>query len=149
MNAGSAISFHFLYRQFKLTNRKFLKSFIGELLQCEGKSVDHISYIFCDDAYLLEINREYLKHHTYTDIITFSLASPKEPLVADIYISIPRVRENAESLKLSFNSELHRVLFHGALHLSGYKDKTAHEERVMRSKEDFYLRQYFVSRETL
>ena len=120
-----------------------------DLFYKEGKAVDHISYIFCDDAYLLEINQSYLQHDTFTDIITFDLSENKNKLISEIYISAERVRENAISFTTTFEKELLRVLFHGALHLCGYKDKTKSEQQKMRQMEDHYLQQYFVSRETL
>ena len=91
---------------------------------------------------ILEINRQFLKHDFYTDIITFDLSEGSSTM-AEIYISIDRVKENASKMGVSFKSELHRVLFHGVLHLCGYKDKSARDIKIMREKEDFYLFQYF------
>ena len=90
----------------------------------------------------MEINRQFLKHDYYTDIITFDL-SDTNAIHAEVYISIERVKENATTLKASFKSELHRVIFHGALHLCGYKDKSDTEKKKMRQKEDVYLSCYF------
>jgi rRNA maturation RNase YbeY len=125
-----------------------LKSFLLSLIQKEGKEVDHINIIFCDDTYLININKEYLKHDTYTDIITFELSLNNAPILSDIYISIERVKENARSYDSSFTKELHRVIFHGCLHLCGYKDKKNEEELKMREKENLYLNQYLVPRGT-
>lgn len=108
----------------------------------EKKYLASLNYIFCTDKRLLEINRQYLKHDFYTDIITFPLSAPKMPVEAEIYISIDRVRENAKTLDVSFKTELHRVIFHGALHLCGYGDKTKGEKEKMRGKEDKYLQKY-------
>jgi rRNA maturation RNase YbeY len=107
-----------------------------------------IHYIFCDDAYLLHLNQAHLKHNTYTDIITFPLSSKGEPVVAEIYISIDRVKENASKFQVPFLHELYRVIFHGALHLCGYKDKGKDEVELMRKKEDHYLQSYLVPRGT-
>jgi probable rRNA maturation factor len=143
------IKFHFLSGRFHFDNRTELKAFLLRQLKKEGRSVEAINYIFCDDKYLLEMNRQYLKHDSYTDIITFELSSKGQPLVSDIYISTERVQENARLYKSSFKVELHRVIFHGALHLAGYKDKNKEQARVMREKEELYLKKYLVPRGTL
>jgi len=142
------IKFHYLAGPISLSERTKLKSFLLKQLKKEGKAVDAINYIFCDDAYLLSINQQYLKHDTYTDIITFELSPKSQPLLADIYISVERVKENAKHFKSSFKAELLRVIFHGSLHLSGYKDKTVKDAQVMKSKEDEYLKLYGVPRGT-
>jgi probable rRNA maturation factor len=149
MSVPSNIFFHFLTKEFSLKNRTSLKSFISLLLEKEGRKVGTINYIFCTDDYLLELNKSYLKHFTLTDIITFELSAPNEPVLSDIYISINRVKENAKTFQIPFKKELHRVIFHGALHLSGYKDKKTSEKKLMREKENFYLDSYFVSRDTV
>lgn len=141
------IQFHYLERTFYLPSRTALKAFILYLFKKEGLKVEAINYIFCSDQYLLKINKDFLDHNTYTDIITFQYTPPKRPAQSDIYISIDRVRENARLYHTSFLQELYRVIFHGALHLCGYKDKADRDVKLMRSKEDFYLKQY-VSRET-
>jgi rRNA maturation RNase YbeY len=102
-----------------------------------------VDFIFCSDEYLLKINREYLKHDDFTDIITFDLSEREGRLVSEIYISVERVRENAAHFGVGFEKELHRVMFHGLLHLCGYKDKSVEEVKVMRGKEEEYLQQYF------
>ena len=149
MKPSNTISFHFLYDRFSFRDRKKVKRFLLDLFKKEGKVIAHISYIFCDDAYLLEINQSYLQHDTFTDIITFDLSEEKNQLISDIYISIERVKENSKAFTTSFESELLRVIFHGALHLCGYKDKTKADQMKMRQMEDYYLQQFFVSRETL
>ena len=141
MNA-TAIQFHYQSDRFHFPERNRMKEFLLRLLKKEGKKVEHINYIFCTDAYLLELNRQYLKHDTYTDIITFELSEANQPLLADIYISIDRIRQNAQKFETSFSRELQRVIFHGALHLCGYKDKTASDAQLMRKKEDQYLGLY-------
>ena len=142
------IRFHFLTEQFYFPDRTQLKTFISALLKKEGKKVEAINYIFCDDEYLLTLNQDYLRHNTLTDIITFQLSDPGQPITADIYISVERVRENAQEFGSPFLRELLRVMFHGALHLSGYKDKTKDESARMRKMEDHYLKLYKVSRGT-
>lgn len=140
------IKFHFLIH-FSLKDRKRLRIFLQELFKKEGKRVEIINYVFCTDRYLLELNKKHLKHDTLTDIITFELSQNRLPLVADIYISIERIRENAKLYNTSFYMELHRVVFHGALHLCGYSDKTSAQIIKMRSMEESCLSRYFVSRE--
>lgn len=102
-----------------------------------GYNPSAISTIFCNDAYLLEINQKYLDHDTFTDIITFQYTD--KPISGDLFISIERVKENADNLGLPFDNELHRVIIHGVLHLCGYQDKTEDQAQLMRQKEDFYL----------
>jgi rRNA maturation RNase YbeY len=109
----------------------------------EKKKLGNIQYIFCSDDYLLEMNREHLQHDYYTDIITFGLSGPGEPIEAEVYVSVDRVRDNAHQFGTTVREELHRVIFHGALHLCGYKDKTQKDQGVMRKMEDKYLGLYF------
>lgn len=142
------IKFHYQEPAPQLKNKRALKKFLFDLLKTEGKKVDTINYIFCNDAFLLDINQQYLHHDTYTDIITFELNEPGRPLLSDIYISIERVKENASTLSVSITTELLRVVFHGVLHLAGYKDKSQNDIKLMRSKEELYLSQFSVSRET-
>ncbi|WP_010228204.1 rRNA maturation RNase YbeY [Gillisia marina] len=118
-------------------------SWIENVIVSEGKSLEEISYIFCDDEYLLKINIEYLDHDTYTDIITFDYSVGKI-LQGDIYISTERVRENSETFGVNFDEELRRVLIHGVLHLSGYKDKSVEEAARMRSKEEEKMKLFHV-----
>lgn len=127
-----------------LTNRKKLKYFLIALLHREGsKELKNLSYIFCCDNYLLDINQKFLHHDYYTDIITFDLSSDLKSLTGEIYISIDRVKDNAKSLGTSFHQEFHRVIFHGALHLCGFKDKTKQQKLIMRKKEEENLKIYF------
>ena len=99
--------------------------------------------MFCSDEYLLRINRDYLQHDYYTDIITFDLSEPGGPVQGEIYISVDRVRDNAKELAVSIQKELHRVIFHGVLHLCGYTDKTKQDQARMRALEEKYLDLYF------
>ncbi|MFN4314188.1 MAG: rRNA maturation RNase YbeY [Chitinophagaceae bacterium] len=125
-----------------LRNRGKLKAFIERIFKLEGRALESLNYIFCSDEDLLQINRDYLRHDYYTDIISFELSASGEPVVGEIYISVDRVRENAKNHNNSFYAELHRVIFHGALHLCGYKDKTSKHIKEMRAREDYYLQKY-------
>jgi rRNA maturation RNase YbeY len=140
--ASSSVHFHFLKGSNSLSDRTRLKSFIVSLFKKEKKRLEEINFIFCSDDYLLEINRQHLQHDYYTDIITFGLSGPGQPIQAEVYISIDRVRDNARQFNTSIKEELHRVIFHGALHLCGYKDKRANDQELMRKMEDKYLRLY-------
>ena len=128
-----------------LPNRTELKSFIRNIFKREGRKMEGLLYIFCNDRYLLDINRRYLNHEDFTDIISFDLSSDPTIIHGEIYISVERVRENATKLGVSFKEELHRVVFHGALHLCGYKDKLKSDQLIMREMEDRYLGLYFKS----
>ena len=109
--------------------------------------VDNINFIFCSDKYLLNINREYLKHNTYTDIITFNYADEEDAIEAELYISVTRVADNAQILGVSFEQELRRVIIHGVLHLCGYEDNTKDLKHEMQVAENKYIN-LIVSRET-
>lgn len=116
-----------------------VKAFVEEVFRLEGKGLKELNYIFCSDAFLLEINKSFLQHDYYTDIITFDL-SEGGGTVGEVYISIDRVKDNSASHATSYTEELLRVIFHGALHLIGYKDKKKSEITIMRQKEEYYLR---------
>ncbi|QHS61674.1 rRNA maturation RNase YbeY [Chitinophaga agri] len=126
-----------------LKNRTKLKAFIKELFTREGQGLKNLQYVFCSDEYLLEINQEFLQHDTLTDIVTFELGEDPNITEGEIYISIDRVRDNAEKFKVTEEQELHRVIFHGALHLCGYKDKTKEQSANMRAKENEAIEMYF------
>lgn len=112
----------------------------------EGFKLNELTYIFCSDNYLLNINRQYLDHDTYTDIITFDNSEGNNIVTSDIFISIERIRENAVNFNVPEITELHRVIIHGVLHLLGYKDKTPADKQKMTEKEDYYLsRRTFIS----
>ncbi|MDQ6815558.1 MAG: rRNA maturation RNase YbeY [Bacteroidota bacterium] len=132
----------FSYADVKLVSikrKKLLRQFTSEIFELEGKELQEINYIFCSDDYLLEINRSFLKHDFFTDIVTFDL-SENSATIGEVYISVDRVKDNSIIHGVSFNSELCRVVFHGALHLIGYKDKKKSEITTMRQKEERYLR---------
>lgn len=117
---------------------KQISSWIDSVIRLEGFETGEITYTFCDDEFLHKINVDYLQHDTLTDIITFDYVSGKQ-IHADIFISVERVKSNAEEFGVSFDNELLRVLIHGILHLVGYGDKTQDEIVVMRQKEEFYM----------
>jgi rRNA maturation RNase YbeY len=138
---SATVKFFFQDTSIRLDRRKALKTFISTVFKKEGKQLDSLNIIFCTDPILLQINREFLDHDFYTDIITFDL-SDSGAIRAEIYISADRVRENAQTLSVSIEQELHRVIFHGILHLCGFKDKSSADKALMRKKENHYLRQY-------
>ena len=118
-----------------LKNRTILKNWIKYTIEKNNKQIGEISYIFCSDEQLLEINKEFLSHDYYTDIITFDY-SESDIISGDLFISIDRIKDNAKTLGLSYQEELHRVIIHGILHLLGFKDKTDEESQNMRLLEN-------------
>lgn len=122
-----------------LKKKHLVKEQVEQIFSSERKGLRVLNYIFCSDDYLLEINKAFLKHDFLTDIITFDLSESSET-VGEIYISIDRVKENSSTNSTLFHHELLRVIFHGALHLCGYKDKRKSEITLMREKEEYYLR---------
>ena len=114
------------------------ENWLKELIISEDKKPGEINYIFCDDDHLLQVNKDFLNHDYYTDVITFDYVKGKT-ISADIFVSLPRILDNSSTLSNTFNSELLRVLAHGVLHLCGYKDKKDEEISEMRQKEDYYL----------
>ena len=124
---------------FKLKDKNKVKAWVKTTIKSEGYQLQELNYIFCSDAYLLQINRQYLHHDTFTDIITFDNSEKEKVVTGDIFISIDRIRENAAKFDTGLANELHRVIIHGALHLLGYTDKTSDAKKLMTSKEDHYL----------
>ena len=122
---------------FQLPNEQPLSIWIEKTIGQEKKLLGAVSYIFCSDDYLHQMNVEYLNHDTLTDVITFPYNN--DPIEGDIFISIDRVKDNAHDLNIPFENELHRVMIHGILHLCGYRDETDEEETEIRQKEDKYL----------
>ena len=125
--------------RFDLKNKNKVKAWVKSTIAAEGYKLQELNYIFCSDAYLLQINQQYLDHDTYTDIITFDNSEKEKVIEGDIFISIERIRENAAKFSTGETHELHRVIIHGALHLLGYKDKTPKDKMLMTEKEDTYL----------
>ena len=124
--------------EFNLTDSVKIENWINECIELEGKEAGEITYIFCSDPYILEINKEHLQHDYFTDIITFDYCFD-DIINGDMFISIDTVRDNAVRFNQSFEQELYRVVIHGILHLIGYNDSNDEEQRIMSLKEDFYL----------
>jgi rRNA maturation RNase YbeY len=138
------VQFFFLQPVSVLKQRIMLKSFLQKTAIKEGRPIHSLNIIFCSDEYLLSINKQFLNHDYYTDIITFDLSeSKKGPVTAELYISYDRVKDNARQMKTTTTKELHRVVFHGLLHLLGYKDKTTKDQMEMRKMEDKLIAKYF------
>lgn len=132
------INFVSLIPGFTLKNKSAIKKWIVSAIKKEKQKPGELAIVFCSDNYLLETNRKYLNHNYLTDIITFQ-NNESQSVSGDLLISIDRVKENAEKLKLKFSDELHRVIIHGVLHLCGYKDKSPAHKKQMTKKEDYYL----------
>ena len=124
---------------FKLDSEEHISKWIVNAIFSEGFKLEAINYVFCDDEYLHKLNVEFLNHDTLTDIISFDYSVGKI-LQGDIFISIERVADNAKDFNVSFEDELHRVIIHGILHYCGYKDKSEADAKLMRDKENFYLK---------
>ena len=130
------VHFHKEDIRFRLPSAGKLPAWIRSVIRGYGKKAGDITYIFCSDPYLREMNIRYLSHSTYTDILTFDTSTAKGITSGDIFISVDRVRSNAETYSTTFRDELHRVMIHGVLHLLGFDDKTDAARRRMRKKED-------------
>jgi rRNA maturation RNase YbeY len=124
---------------FQIPHPRKTSTWIKSAIAKEKRTLGELNFIFCADEHLREINIQYLKHHTFTDIVTFDTSEEKGLISGDIFISIDRVGENAQKFKTTFDHELHRVLIHGVLHLIGYSDKGTEKKATMRKKEDAYL----------
>lgn len=124
---------------FELTHKETIQSWITHTITNENYSISELNYIFCSDEYLHKINIDYLDHDYYTDIITFDNSDEEGTVEGDIFVSIERVRDNAQDQGIPFELELRRVIIHGVLHLVGYNDKTTSEQQAMREKENAYL----------
>lgn len=132
-----AIYFHAEDVKFELRNKLKIKKWIKECIENHKFKLGHINFVFCSDEYLLEMNKTYLNHDYYTDIITFNTGEEESKTIdSDIFISLDRVKENAKTLKIEELEELNRVLIHGILHLLGWKDSTEEEKQIMRLEED-------------
>ncbi len=139
----NTIFFNKADKSIALGNRIVLKAFLVKQMKKEGIKIECLQYVFCSDKYLLDINKQFLNHDYYTDIISFDLSEIPGQLIGDIYISADRVKENAKTHKTTQGNELLRVIFHGALHFCGYKDKKPADAKLMRSMEEKWLRAYF------
>jgi rRNA maturation RNase YbeY len=140
----SQIKFFYQTPLHNFKNRTALKTFLSSSALTYNRPIASLNIIFCSDEYLLSINQGHLQHDYYTDIITFDLSpSVTDPIEGELYISVDRVKENAILHEEAYLKELHRVVFHGLLHLLGFKDKNKADQEVMRTKEDDFLAQYF------
>ncbi len=137
-----SISFNQADSKVALANRVALKSFIEKRVKKEGYSIETLTYVFCSDKYLLKMNKDFLSHNYYTDIISFDLSETPGNLIGEVYISVDRVKDNAKTHGTTLKEELHRVIFHGALHFCGYKDKKPADTIKMRQMEDAWLSAY-------
>ena len=144
MQNGSGKNIYFFFNGVKLSlrNRRKLKEFLVSIFRLEKVKLHSLNFVFSTDKAVRSINNEFLNHDYFTDIITFCLSEKGQPVVADIYISVDRIRDNALLENETFQRELHRVVFHGALHLCGYGDKSGEEIKRMRKREDHYLGRY-------
>jgi probable rRNA maturation factor len=144
------IFFYFDDTTFSLRDRKRLKYFLAQIFKSKRRKLTLVGFVFSTDRKVLKINRKFLNHNFYTDVITFNLSHGRD-IEGEVYLSVDRIRENAKRFEVSFSHEMHRVIFHAVLHLCGYGDKTRGEKATMRKQENRYLAQYFksVSRETL
>ncbi len=138
-----SIQFIFTDTVIQLSERKRLKLFIERIFRKKKKALTNLSIIFCTDEYLLDINKRFLQHDYYTDIITFNLSESPNIIDGEIYISVDRIKENARNQQVFLKDELHRVIFHGVLHLCGYKDKEQGEKAKMTTAENKQLKLYF------
>jgi probable rRNA maturation factor len=137
--SGLAIRFFSEELSFSLKKKGLIRNWINHTIGEESHKLKELNFIFCSDQYLLSINQQFLKHDTYTDIITFDNSNREGFIVGDIFISIDRIQENAAGFNTDFEDELHRVMIHGTLHLLGYPDKGKEAKALMTQKEDFYL----------
>ena len=149
------VTFHTADIKFSLKEKKKLKLFIVEQVKLAGYKIGSLAFVFCSDVYLLDINKKFLNHDYYTDIITFPLSENEQVLEGEIYVSVDRVKENSSQFAVRgpqskeksndvFESELRRVMFHGVLHLLGLKDKTKAQKTEMRKMEDKWLKKFEV-----
>ena len=141
------MAIHFFSEEIRFTLKEKLnrKRWLTKIATNAGFKIKELNYIFCSDEYLYQMNRDYLKHDTYTDIITFDNSENKDDIEGDIFVSIDRVRENAKTHTQEIETEMNRVLAHGLLHLMGYKDKTQEEAALMRLKEEESIKLYILS----
>lgn len=136
---ASLVEFFYEDTDFVLDEQAELVKWISQIIKAHQFRLENLTYIFCSDAYLHQINVEYLNHDDYTDIITFDNSDTSDVVEGDIFISVDRVRENADQLGITFRDELHRVIVHGVLHLLGHGDKDLLSRTAMRHKEDSCL----------
>lgn len=148
MNLEEIIQFHTEDIQFGFQHADIIRNWLYETAQQERSDIASLSFVFCSDTYLHNINVEYLNHDTLTDVITFQYSAPESTTIeGDIFISIDRIKENAEQFQVTFEQELSRVMIHGTLHLLGYGDKSPEEKQLMTQKENYYLKKLLLIRQ--
>ena len=135
------ISFHCKHSQYRPANKSRITEWLNKSVQHQKKSIGNISIVFCSDEYLLQINKQYLNHNYFTDIITFDYSTDRK-VSGDLFVSVDRLRDNSKQLEITLQLEVRRVLVHGVLHLCGYNDKSTADKKLMTAKEDFYLARY-------
>lgn len=124
---------------YSIKDSEKISQWIHQIIHKEDKQLEHIDIIFCSNDYLLKINKDYLNHNYYTDVISFPYHNSHDPVQGDIFISIPQVKHNSHQFFTTFEEELNRVIAHGVLHLIGYSDYSNYEKEIMEEKEDYYL----------
>jgi rRNA maturation RNase YbeY len=142
---SKTISFNKADKNLTLGNRVALRTFIEKQFKKQGKEIQSLQYVFCSDQYLLNINKTFLNHDYYTDIISFDLSETKAVLIGEVYISVDRVKDNSITHQTAFTEEILRVIFHGALHFCGFKDKKPADAKEMRAQENKWLKSYLKS----
>lgn len=135
----SSISFFNADVPYVLRSKNGIRNWLSQVVKKEGFRLGELSIILCSDEYLYKMNVQYLKHKTYTDVITFDQSESKEEVSGELYVSIDRIKDNAKLLSINILDELHRVIVHGTLHLCGYGDKDPKSKAKMTAKENFYL----------
>lgn len=136
------VFFNYADMSLRIQDAKKVKPFLAAIFRREKKKMQQVNFVFCSDKFLLEINRSFLNHDYYTDIITFPLQEKGMPVIGEIYISAERVKENSKLFRTTIKQEMLRIIIHGVLHLCGYDDKTKKGKKIMTEKEDFYLSLY-------
>jgi rRNA maturation RNase YbeY len=124
---------------YTLKQKIVVRHWINTTIIQEGYQLKELNFIFCSDTYLLNINQQYLRHNTFTDIVTFDNSDEPKKILGDVFISTDRIKENAQTFNVTEADETHRVIIHGTLHLLGYKDKSKADKALMTQKEDHYL----------
>ena len=132
------------HTDFSLNTKEAYKNLISNVIKAEGFLISEVCVVFFNDSQLHKLNLQYLKHDSFTDVVTFDY-SDKQQVAGDICVSVERVSQNAKSFGVSFSQELARVITHGVLHLCGYKDKTLIQKNEIRIKEDLYLERFFLN----
>jgi rRNA maturation RNase YbeY len=133
----------------RLKQKRKFKRFLSDIFYEEKKKVEKVTIVFVDDKYILRLNNDFLQHNYFTDTLTFTLSPKTQPIIGEIYISVETVRKNAHTYSVEKDIELERVIIHSCLHLCGYKDKPKIKWMKMENRQEFYLKKWLVSRETI